>query len=82
MAVVVDAPSPPPDVRPTSSSERQRDKVLAVVDSIGGHVMAWADDWEVSGATDPMTCPRPGLWLRGERGPYDGIAGAAVDRLG
>ncbi|MEV5676587.1 recombinase family protein [Streptomyces sp. NPDC052179] len=66
----------------TSSPERQRDNVLAAVESVGGHVMAWADDWEVSGATDPMTRPRLGPWLRGERGPYDGIAGAAVDRLG
>ncbi|MEU0692088.1 recombinase family protein, partial [Streptomyces uncialis] len=66
----------------TSSPERQRDNVLAAVESVGGHVMAWADDWEVSGATDPMTRPRLGPWLRGERGPYDGIAGAAVERLG
>ncbi|MFD3410238.1 recombinase family protein [Streptomyces cyaneofuscatus] len=66
----------------TSSPERQRDNVLAVVESVGGHVMARADDWEVSGATDPMTRPELGPWLRGERGPYDGIAGAAVDRLG
>ena len=21
----------------------------------GGHIIAWADDWEVSGATDPLT---------------------------
>jgi hypothetical protein len=56
--------------------------VLAVVDAVGGHIIAWADDWEVSGETDPMTRPKLGPWLRGERGPYDGIAGAAVDRLG
>ncbi|MFJ6465546.1 recombinase family protein [Streptomyces sp. NPDC091387] len=66
----------------TSSPERQRDDVLATVKAAGGHVIAWADDWEVSGATDPMTRPRLGPWLRGERGPYNGIAGAAVDRLG
>lgn len=66
----------------TTSPERQREDVLTAVQAVGGHVMAWADDWEVSGATDPMTRPKLGPWLRGERGPYDGIAGAAVDRLG
>ncbi|WP_261400418.1 MULTISPECIES: recombinase family protein [unclassified Streptomyces] len=66
----------------TSSPERQRHNVLDIVESVGGHVIAWADDWEVSGATDPMTRPKLGPWLRGERGAYDGIAGAAVDRLG
>ncbi|WTS35791.1 recombinase family protein [Streptomyces sp. NBC_00111] len=66
----------------TSSPERQREDVLAAVKAVGGHVIAWADDWEVSGATDPMTRPRLGPWLRGERGPYNGIAGSAVDRLG
>ncbi|MER5491503.1 recombinase family protein [Streptomyces sp. NPDC002490] len=66
----------------TSSPERQRDDVLAAVESVDGPVMAWADDWEVSGATDPMTRPKLGPWLRDERGPYDGIAGAVVDRLG
>ncbi|WP_328743514.1 hypothetical protein OG436_34300 [Streptomyces caniferus] len=44
--------------------------------------MGWADDWEVSGATDPVTRPRLGPWLRDERGPYDGLVAAAVDRLG
>ncbi|MGW2282608.1 recombinase family protein [Streptomyces sp. NPDC001770] len=66
----------------TSSPQRQREDALAAVKAAGGHVIAWADDWEVSGATDPMTRPRLGPWLRGERGPYNGIAGAAVDRLG
>ncbi|WP_239516133.1 MULTISPECIES: recombinase family protein [unclassified Streptomyces] len=66
----------------TSSPERQRANVLAAVSSVGGHEIAWADDWEVSGATDPMTRPKLGPWLRGERGPYSSIAGAAVDRLG
>ncbi|MEV5129109.1 recombinase family protein [[Kitasatospora] papulosa] len=66
----------------TSSPERQREDVLAAVRDAGGHVIAWADDWEVSGATDPMTRPKLGPWLRNERGPYNGIAGAAVDRLG
>ncbi|MFF8898108.1 recombinase family protein [Streptomyces lydicus] len=66
----------------TWSPERQRDNVLAAVANVGGHVIAWADDWEVSGATDPVSRPQLGPWLRNERGPYDGVAGAAVDRLG
>ncbi|MFJ3914060.1 recombinase family protein [Streptomyces vinaceus] len=65
----------------TSSPGKQRDQVLAAVRAYGGHIIAWADDWEVSGATDPMQRPKLGPWLRGERGPYDGVAGAAVDRL-
>ncbi|MEV0373219.1 recombinase family protein [Streptomyces sp. NPDC050636] len=44
--------------------------------------MGWADDWEVSGAADPVTRPKLGPWLRDERGPYDGLVVAAVDRLG
>jgi hypothetical protein len=42
----------------TTSPERQWDNVLAAVKAVGGHVMAWVDDWEVSGATDPMTRPQ------------------------
>ncbi|MGW6092823.1 recombinase family protein [Streptomyces sp. NPDC055157] len=56
--------------------------MLSAVASVGGHVIAWADDWEVSGATNPMSRPQLGPWLRNERGPYDGVAGAAVDRIG
>ncbi|WP_194908687.1 recombinase family protein [Catenulispora rubra] len=66
----------------TSSPERQRDQVLEAVTAVDGHVIAWADDWEVSGATNPLDRPALGPWLRGEMGPYAGIAGAAVDRIG
>jgi site-specific DNA recombinase len=66
----------------THSPAKQMKKVLASVREVGGHVIGWADDIEVSGATDPMTRPGFGPWLRGENGPYDGIAGAAVDRIG
>jgi Resolvase, N terminal domain len=66
----------------TSSPERQLDQVLSAVDSVGGHIIAWADDWEVSRATDPLTRPGLGPWLRGEKGPYSGIVGAAVDCIG
>ncbi|UWM47710.1 recombinase family protein [Streptomyces carpaticus] len=66
----------------TSSPERQLEDVVAAAESVGGHIIGWADDWEVSGATDPMTRPQLGPWLRDERGPYDGLVAAAVDRLG
>jgi DNA invertase Pin-like site-specific DNA recombinase len=66
----------------SSSRERQLDQCLTAVAGIGGHVIGFADDWEVSGATDPLTRPGLGPWLRGEMGPYAGIVGAAVDRIG
>jgi DNA invertase Pin-like site-specific DNA recombinase len=66
----------------TTSPERQREDVLTAAAAIGGHIIDWADDWEVSGATDPMTRPKLGPWLRDERGKYDGLVAAAVDRLG
>ncbi|MFD7552080.1 hypothetical protein ACFV0R_12975 [Streptomyces sp. NPDC059578] len=59
MTVVVDASS---EFAATGSPERQRDKVLAVVDSVGGHAMAWAAAREVSGANDLMTRPKLGPW--------------------
>ncbi|MFJ6012329.1 recombinase family protein [Streptomyces sp. NPDC092952] len=64
------------------SPEKQRDLVIKEVTEAGAHIIAWADDWEVSGATDPLKRPQLGPWLTGRRGPYDGIAGAAVDRIG
>uniref|UniRef100_A0AAU2VZN9 Recombinase family protein n=1 Tax=Streptomyces sp. NBC_00008 TaxID=2903610 RepID=A0AAU2VZN9_9ACTN len=66
----------------TSSPERQRENVLTAAASVGAHIIGWADDWEVSGATDPVSRPKLGPWLRDERGPYDGLVAAAVDRLG
>ncbi|MEU7190521.1 recombinase family protein [Streptomyces sp. NPDC045369] len=66
----------------TNSPEKQQNHILSAVEAVGGHVIAWADDWEVSGATDPLTRPKLGPWLRDEMGPYSGIAGAAVDRIG
>ncbi|WUH93720.1 recombinase family protein [Streptomyces sp. NBC_00433] len=66
----------------TSSPEKQAAHDLAAAAAVGGHVIAWADDWEVSGATDPMTRPGLGPWLRGEMGPYSGIVGPSVDRIG
>ncbi|WP_220449749.1 recombinase family protein [Nonomuraea longispora] len=66
----------------TSSPQRQGDQILRAAADAGGHIVAWADDWEVSGATDPLTRRGFGPWLRGEMGPYDGIAAASVDRVG
>ncbi|MFF8728898.1 recombinase family protein [Streptomyces sp. NPDC015171] len=66
----------------SNSPEKQLEQVLTATEAVGGHVIAWADDWEVSGATDPFTRPGLGPWLRGEAGPYSGIVGAAVDRIG
>lgn len=66
----------------TSSPERQGQQILDAVADVGGHVIAWADDWEVSGATNPLDRKGFGPWLRGEMGPYDGIASASVDRVG
>jgi DNA invertase Pin-like site-specific DNA recombinase len=66
----------------TSSPQRQADQILKATADAGGHIVAWADDWEVSGATDPLTRRGFGPWLRGEMGPYDGIAAASVDRVG
>ncbi|MFC8079851.1 recombinase family protein [Streptomyces sp. NPDC057307] len=66
----------------THSPEKQADQVLAAAESVGAHIIGWADDWEVSGVVAPLSRPRFGPWLRGERGPYDGIVGAAVDRIG
>jgi site-specific DNA recombinase len=66
----------------TSSPEKQKGQVLKAAASVGGHIIAWADDWEVSGATDPLTRAGLGPWLRGEMGPYAGIVGPSVDRIG
>jgi site-specific DNA recombinase len=66
----------------TSSPQRQADQILGATADAGGHIIAWADDWEVSGATDPLTRRGFGPWLRGDMGPYDGIAAASVDRVG
>jgi site-specific DNA recombinase len=66
----------------TSSPTRQANQDLKAAADVGGHIIAWADDWEVSGATDPLTRTGLGPWLRGEVGPYDGLVGPSVDRIG
>jgi len=66
----------------TSSPQRQAEQDLKAAADVDGHVIAWADDFDVSGATDPLTRPGLGPWLRGEMGPYDGIVAPTVDRVG
>lgn len=66
----------------TSSPQEQANQILRAAADAGGHIIAWADDWEVSGATDPLTRKGFGPWLRGELGPYDGIASRDVSRVG
>ncbi|MFJ3847341.1 recombinase family protein [Streptomyces albidoflavus] len=66
----------------TNSPLSQAEQVLEAVTSCGGHIIAWADDWDVSGATRSITRAGIGPWLRDEKGPYSGLAAAAVDRLG
>ncbi|WP_328829538.1 recombinase family protein [Streptomyces sp. NBC_00252] len=66
----------------TNSPEKQGDLIVRAANEVGAHIIAWADDWEVSGATNPRDRAQFGPWLRGEQGPYDGIVGAAVDRIG
>jgi site-specific DNA recombinase len=66
----------------TSSPARQANQDIKAAADVGGHIIAWADDWEVSGATDPLTRKGLGPWLRGEMGPYDGLVGPSVDRIG
>ncbi len=34
------------------------------------HIIGWADDWEVSRVTDPVTRPELGPWLRDEKGGH------------
>jgi site-specific DNA recombinase len=47
----------------TSSPTRQADQILRATADVGGHIVAWADDWEVSGAKDPLTRRGFGPWL-------------------
>lgn len=66
----------------TSSPERQGRQIIDIVDQVGGHIIGWADDWEVSGAVNPLERPALGPWLKNEFGPYAGIVGADVSRIG
>lgn len=71
-----------PPCRGIPGARRQADKILKAAADAGGHIIAWADDWEVSGATNRLDRKGFGPWLRGEMGPYDGIASRDVTRVG
>jgi len=66
----------------TSSPERQGRQIIDITDRLEGHIIGWADDWEVSGAVNPLERPSLGPWLRDEMGPYAGIVGPDVSRIG
>jgi site-specific DNA recombinase len=66
----------------THSPAKQVSHILAAAAAAGAHIIAWAVDLEVSGATNPLTRPGLGPWLRGESGDYDGIAAYDVARVG
>jgi site-specific DNA recombinase len=66
----------------TSSPQKQVNHILTSAGAVGAHIIAWAVDLEVSGATNPLTRPGLGPWLRGEAGDYDGIAAYDVARVG
>jgi site-specific DNA recombinase len=66
----------------TNSPQKQVNHSLTKATANGAHIIAWAIDLEVSGATNPLTRPGLGPWLRGEKGDYDGIAAYDVARVG
>ena len=66
----------------TSSPQKQVNHILTAAAAVGAHIIDWAIDLEVSGATDPLTRPGLGPWLRGEMGDYDGVAAYDVARVG
>jgi site-specific DNA recombinase len=66
----------------TSSPQKQAGHILTAAAAAAAHITGWAVDLEVSGATDPLTRPGLGPWLRGENGDYDGIAAYDVARVG
>lgn len=66
----------------TDSPEKQVEHCREEAAANGGHIIGWAVDLDVSGATNPFTRKGFGPWLRGEKGLYDGIVASAVDRIG
>src|SRR5260370_40487651 len=66
----------------TATRKKQPNTILTAAAAVGAHIIAWAIDLEVSGATNPLTRPGLGPWLRGEKGDYDGIAAYDVARVG
>lgn len=66
----------------TDSPEKQVEHDRAEAAANGGHIIGWAVDLDVSGATNPFTRKGLGPWLKEAKGPYDGIVASAVDRIG
>lgn len=66
----------------SNSPDKQVRHVRGVARKNGAHIIAWVQDWDVSGAVDPMERKGFGPRLRDEMGPYDGIAASAVDQIG
>ncbi|MBR7835066.1 recombinase family protein [Actinospica durhamensis] len=66
----------------SDSPEKQESFNEEEAERHGGHIIGWAVDLDVSGATDPFDRKGLGPWLNNENGPYDGIVASAVDRIG
>lgn len=66
----------------TDSPEKQESFIEEEAARCGGHIIDWAVDLDVSGATDPFTRKGFGPWLNDKKGPYDGVVASAVDRIG
>jgi Resolvase, N terminal domain len=66
----------------TDSPEKQVEHCREEARANGGHIVGWAVDLDVSGATDPFGREGIGPWLRNEKGPYGGIVASDVDRIG
>lgn len=67
----------------TTSPERQRAEIQHWADrpSIGGVVVGWSEDLDVSGGLDPFKRPSLGPWLTNRVDDFDVIAVYRLDRL-
>ncbi|MFF4610353.1 recombinase family protein [Streptomyces albidoflavus] len=64
----------------STSFDRQGGAIEDCVDDLGGHIIGWADDMDVSAAkVAPAERPELGSWL-GRPDEYDGIAWQRLDR--
>ncbi|MEU5361101.1 recombinase family protein [Streptomyces albidoflavus] len=64
----------------STSFDRQGGAIEDCVDDLGGHIVGWADDMDVSAAkVAPAERPELGSWL-GRPDEYDGIAWQRLDR--
>lgn len=66
----------------TDSPSKQVSHCRAEAKANGAHIIGWAIDLDVSGATNPFERKGIGPWLKAEKGPYDGLVASAVDRIG